>query len=113
MVTPEIKRVVEHYLLAVRRSGVNATRAVVYGSHARGEAGPESDVDVLIIAPEFDGVYDSALIDLLWGLRAHTDSRIEPLAVGERQWREDDTSAIIEMAHREGYELLAPQVVNP
>jgi len=40
--------------------------------------------------PEFDGPYDRHQVDLLWALRASTDSRIEPIAVGERRWREDD-----------------------
>jgi hypothetical protein len=62
----------------------------------------DSDVDVLIIAPEFDEPYDRQRIGLLWELRVSTDSRIEPIAVGERQWREDRSSPLIEMARREG-----------
>ena len=56
------------------------------------------------------GPYDRTRIDLLWTLRAQTDSRIEPIAVGERQWREDTASAIIEIARREGQEIPAPSV---
>jgi len=41
-------------------------------------------------------------IDLLWRLAARTDNRIEPIPCGELQWFEDDTSAIIEVARREG-----------
>jgi hypothetical protein len=42
------------------------------------------------------------------GLRAQTDSRIEPIAVGERQWREDQGSLVLEMARREGQEIPLP-----
>jgi hypothetical protein len=73
-----------------------------------GDAQLDSDVDILVIAPEFYEPYDKSQIDLLWTLRAQTDSRIEPIAVGERQWREDDASAIIEIARREGQEILLP-----
>ena len=59
-----------------------------------------------MIAPEFDGPYDKSRIDLLWTLRARTDSRIEPMAVGERQWREDQGGLILEMARREGQVIL-------
>jgi len=38
----------------------------------------------------------------------YTDSRIEPIAVGERQWREDNSSALIEIARREGQEISLP-----
>jgi predicted nucleotidyltransferase len=96
---------VQGYLVAVRRRGLRASRAILFGSHARGEAGPDSDIDILVIAPEFDAPYDRSQVDLLWAIRAQTDSRIEPIAVGERQWQEDDASAIVEIARREGQEI--------
>ncbi len=42
---------------------------------------------------------------------AQTDSRIEPIGVGERQWREDDVSVILEMARREGQPIPLPTVL--
>jgi predicted nucleotidyltransferase len=107
MVEPAILAAVQEYLTAVRRAGIAASRAVVFGSWARGEGRPDSDVDVLVIAPEFDEPAGRARADLLWALRADTDSRIEPFAVGERQWREDAVSVVIEMARREGVEVPA------
>ena len=108
MVEPAIVKAVQSYVAAVRHNGIKASRAVVFGSCARGDAHPDSDVDVLVIAPEFDGLYDKHRVDLLWELRAQTDSRIEPMPVGERQWREDGTSVILEMARREGQEIPLP-----
>ncbi len=102
MVDPGIVKAVQHYLAAVRRSGLDARQAVLFGSHARGESHPDSDVDILVIAPEFDEPYDKSRVDLLWALRAQTDSRIEPIAVGERQWQSDHASVLIEIARREG-----------
>jgi len=108
MVEPTIVAVIRNYLLAVRQAGVQASRAILFGSHARGEAHSDSDIDILVIAPEFDASYDKEHIDILWQLRAFTDSHIEPIAVGERRWREDDASAIIEIARREGQEIILP-----
>jgi len=107
MVEPAIVETVQDYLAAVRRAGLQARRAVLFGSYARGENVPDSDIDILVIAPEFDASHDRRRVDLLWEIRAQTDSRIEPIAVGERQWREDDASAIIEIARREGLEITA------
>ena len=75
---------------------------VVFGSQATGKADEWSDIDLLVVSPRFDGQRDRRDVDLLWRLAARVDSRIEPIPCGERQWHEDDSSAIIEIARREG-----------
>lgn len=66
-----------------------------------------SDIDLLVISPQFDSMQDRSAINLLWRLTARIDSRIEPIPCGSRQWLEDDSSAIIEVARREGEILQA------
>lgn len=108
MVDRSIEQSVKRYLQAVRQSGIHATRGVLYGSQARGTAGPDSDIDLIVIAPEFDGPVDRAMMERLWQLRAHTDHRIEPIACGEAEWAAPLTArVIIEVAHREGIEIAA------
>lgn len=102
----QILDVVQEYLRAVNRAGIHAVHGVVFGSYARGEARPESDIGLLVVAPEFDAGRDRSLIDTLWIQRIYTDSRIEPIPCGVRQWEEDDSSAIIEVARREGVVVL-------
>ncbi|MBN1874755.1 MAG: nucleotidyltransferase domain-containing protein [Anaerolineae bacterium] len=102
MVESAITRVVQNYLRAVREAGISARFAILFGSYGRGDARPDSDIDLLVVAPEFDGPYDRRQVDLLWALRTSTDSRIEPVAVGERRWRDDDASPLLEVARREG-----------
>jgi len=108
MAEPAIVKAVQNYLTAVQRSGLQARLAVLFGSFARGDAHAGSDIDVLIVAPEFDAPYDRAQVDLLWTLRATTDARIEPFPVGELQWQEDESSMIIEIARREGEDISLP-----
>jgi len=93
---------IRDYLRAVNGAGIHAKRAVLFGSHARGEAGSESDIDIVVIAPEFDGKSDRRLVERLWELRAFTDARIEPVACGEQEWERDDSRIILEIARREG-----------
>jgi predicted nucleotidyltransferase len=96
--------IVRNYLQVVNQAGIHASRAVLFGSWARGEGRPESDIDLVVIAPEFDGQRDRKLVDRLWELRIATSEawRIEPIACGERQWLEEDSSPIVEIARREG-----------
>lgn len=108
MVDQSIEQSIKQYLRAVRQSGIHTTRAILYGSRARGTAGPDSDIDLIVIAPEFDALTDRALIERLWELTARTDHRIEPVACGEAEWAAPVTARVlIEVAHREGVEIAA------
>jgi predicted nucleotidyltransferase len=104
MADQSILNLVRDYLRAINQAGIRASRAILFGSWARGEARSDSDIDVVIIAPEFDGHRDRKLVNRLWELTASIPGawRIEPIACGERQWQEDGTSPIIEIARREG-----------
>jgi predicted nucleotidyltransferase len=102
MVDESVVTKVRTYLRSVQDHGLTVRFGVVFGSQAAGRAGPWSDIDLLIVSPRFDGVRSRRDVDLLWRLAARADSRIEPIPCGERQWQEDDSSAIIEIARREG-----------
>ena len=108
MVDRSIEQSVRNYLAAVRETGIRAKRAILYGSRARGTAGPDSDIDLIVIAPEFDQLSDRGLVERLWQLRSSTDHRIEPVPCGEAEWEAPLTGRpIIEIAHREGIEIAA------
>jgi predicted nucleotidyltransferase len=79
---------------------------VVFGSQAKGQPNQWSDIDLLVVSPQFDGPRQRRDIDLLWRLAARTDSRIEPVPCGERQWQEDTSSAIVEIARRDGQQIV-------
>lgn len=102
MVDEAVVQSIRCYLAALNARGIPVRRGVVFGSHARGTADLWSDIDLVVISPLFDGARDRRLIDLLWRTTVSTDSRIEPIGVGERQWLEDGASPIIEVARREG-----------
>ena len=69
MVDQSIENIVKRYLRAACDVGIHATRGVLYGSRARGTATAESDIDLIVIAPEFDHAPDRSLIERLWQLR--------------------------------------------
>jgi len=102
MVDQSIIEAVRKYLLTLRDQGLPVRHGVIFGSYATGKSHQWSDIDVVVVLPKFDKAYRRQELDLLWRTTAKTDSRIEPVPCGERQWVEDDSTAIIEIARREG-----------
>lgn len=102
MVAAAIQQVVRDYLHAAADAGIPARRAVLFGSQARGDAHELSDIDLVILSSALEPPRSHELIAALWRLRIHTDSRIEPIACGEKEWETDDSRIILEIARREG-----------
>jgi len=102
MVTQSIIDIARFYLRLVNENGIPVSFGVLYGSQARGTAREDSDIDLLVVSSHFDGhkTYDE--VSKLWRLTASSDNRVEPVPVGEREWLEDDSRAIVEIARREG-----------
>ena len=101
MVEQAIVEDVKCYLASLPRFGIHASRAALYGSFARGEDNADSDIDLVVIAPEFDGRRDVSLVKALWRATA-SDDRIEPIPCGEKEWESGDGRPILEIARREG-----------
>ncbi len=102
MVDEAITRIVLNYIEEARNAGIMVSYALLFGSYARGEATPESDLDVIIVCPELDQPDTETVINLLWELRAKTDSRIEPVPIGLQTWESGPDSIITDIARREG-----------
>ena len=102
MVDPTIISLVQTYLRNLADSGIASRMGVIFGSHASGHPGKWSDIDVLVVSTAFDAPFPRRNIDSLWHVAARTDSRIEPIPCGSRQWIEDGITPIIEIARREG-----------
>lgn len=102
MVNESVLNGVRKYLRALQEQGFSVKFGVVFGSQVAGMADTWSDIDLLVVSPRFDDQRNRDDINLLWRLAARTDNRIEPIPCGERQWLEDDASAIVEIARREG-----------
>ncbi|MHB1399315.1 MAG: nucleotidyltransferase domain-containing protein [Trichloromonadaceae bacterium] len=107
MLAQDVLRVVRKYQDALKAAGIVTDFVVVFGSQATGKAHEWSDIDLLVVSAQFDGMTDRRGINQLWRLAAQVDSRIEPLPCGAQQWRDDDASALIEMARRQGMILKA------
>ena len=105
MVEESIIESVRRYLHALHSSGLGVRFGVLFGSWASGKADTWSDIDLMVVSSRFDRPSSRKDIDLLWHVAARSDSRIEPIPCGLEQWEHDTSSAIIEIARREGTQI--------
>jgi predicted nucleotidyltransferase len=104
MAEESVLEVIRQYSRRLQDAGICVDRIVVYGSHAKGKPHEWSDIDVVVVAPEFDKPHDMTLIEKLWFAAEATDVRIEPVACGVEEWKTDNGRPILEIARSEGIE---------
>jgi predicted nucleotidyltransferase len=102
MVDLPVVEAIKRYLAILPREGIHPSRAVLFGSFARGEEKETSDIDLIVIAPEFDAPPDRLLIKRLWIARGSADTRIEPIPCGEKEWQTEQGRPILDVARRDG-----------
>lgn len=80
--------VAKRYIKELRKNKIRVTRAYLYGSHANGRAHRYSDIDIVVVSPQFTGyrLMDSYNIARL---RRTIDLRISPLAYHPRDFKKD------------------------
>ncbi len=70
---PEITDIIARYCAQLRALGIRVDQAILFGSHARGEAKDGSDIDVLIVSSDFESL--------------NTRERMEQLGTAARLWQ--------------------------
>jgi uncharacterized protein len=107
MVDPAIIEKIQKYLRNLAERGIQANFAVLFGSQITGQTHPYSDIDLVIVSPKFDEAITRDNINTLWRVAARTDSRIEPIPCGQKQWQSDTGIPIFEIARQEGQTVYA------
>jgi predicted nucleotidyltransferase len=102
MAEEAIIKSVKNYLNYLKDNGFNVSFGVLYGSRATGTATEFSDIDLIVVSPDFDKNVKCRTIDKLWQLAGRTDYRIEPIPCGLERWEKDDYTPIIDIARNEG-----------
>jgi predicted nucleotidyltransferase len=99
-------------MAAVIHQVIPGSEVRLFGSRARGQAGPDSDIDLLITAPDswLEHHHRFAVLNDLWEQLAQADVSLDLLLYSEsecearRHWR----SHVIGRAYREGKLLNGP-----
>ncbi len=81
MAQKEIYEIARLYKSRLERT-IHPIKLILFGSHARGNPGPESDIDIAVVVDRIEGDY----LDFqarLWHTGREVDDRIEPVLVIE------------------------------
>jgi uncharacterized protein len=93
---------VQKYLNFLKDNGFDVSFGILFGSQVTGTATELSDIDLIVVSPDFDKKIECRTLDKLWQLAGRTDNRIEPIPCGLERWEKDDWTPIIEIARKEG-----------
>ncbi len=104
MAKQDIVNSIVAYVNLVRSQGIKVSKVLLYGSHARETAGPDSDIDIALISPQFgkDRVEEGQfLFRYAWRI----DARLEPIPISEKDWQENNSSTMIYEIRKNGVEI--------
>jgi predicted nucleotidyltransferase len=85
--------------------GYELNDVIIYGSRGRGDYDAESDVDIIIVSPDFQGedYYDRATdIDFSWDIERYPIPDIIPLTLEEFEHRRTAEGDVVREADRDG-----------
>jgi predicted nucleotidyltransferase len=75
----------------------------LYGSYARGDYRPGSDVDVMILLEDYNNYWDEIkrTSELIAGISLNYDLLVSRVIMSEEKWKRSDTP-LLKNIHREG-----------
>ena len=94
-----IKEIANAIKTFLNNRDIRVDKIVVFGSYARGNYSPDSDLDIAIISSDFDGKDIFQKADMIKGLNWHLVERFvfpfDIITVSDKEWRES-SSLIVE-----------------
>jgi uncharacterized protein len=103
----EAIRVIKEFVKAVKRKGITIDRVILYGSYAKGNVRPDSDIDVAVISKDFgkDRVEEGMV---LFRIAGKIDPRLEPVPFSTKMYEDDTWIPLIHEIREKGEELRIP-----
>lgn len=85
------------------REKYRITQAIFFGSRARGEHFADSDYDIVLVSPDFRGIFFSQRSALMYDFWTHWPTEIEPLCYTPEEFEiKKNQIGIVSEAIKEG-----------
>lgn len=76
----DVEAVIRDFAEALKEQGLKVDKIILFGSQARGDAGEDSDIDLLVVSPDFAKMPFLRRLEVLGTAIAKVRKPIEPLA---------------------------------
>ncbi len=107
MVEQRIIEIAKSYINELKNNGIEITAAYLYGSHTTNQATVESDIDILLVSPQFENQDEESILAKIWFSKIRTENRIEPILINSNRFERDDYSPIIALVKEQGILIAA------
>jgi predicted nucleotidyltransferase len=102
---PEITAIIARYCAQLRTLVIRVEQAILFGSHARGEAKDGSDIDVLIVSSDFASLNTRERMEQLGTAAARLWQPIEALACTPAELLQVEPATLLEEILQTGVQV--------
>jgi predicted nucleotidyltransferase len=98
---------VSKFLQLLKQQGFNISRAILFGSYAKGKANPNSDIDIAVVSTQFGRDVTEEMM-MLRKIALKVDSHIEPVPLCPEDLN-DNFSTLAQEIKKHGIEIAITQ----
>jgi hypothetical protein len=91
----ELAGIIEQYRSVLTTMGIHVEKVILYGSYAQGKAREESDIDLIVISPDFEGKDVRQRLEILGVAAARILEPVQALGVTTAEIESEETSFFI------------------
>jgi predicted nucleotidyltransferase len=91
----ELAGIIDQYKSVLSTLGIRADRVILYGSYAQGKAREDSDIDLIVISPDFEGKDIRQRLEILGVASARIMEPVQSMGVTPAEIESDETSFFI------------------
>lgn len=91
----QIRRIIDRYRRSLERA-IQVHRIILYGSYAYGRPHGGSDIDLVVISPDFKGMHPLERLEFLSLARRKTMDPIEALGYTPEEFRRAKSSVLLD-----------------
>lgn len=96
VLSEQTEKIAQKYVRKVQSLGIKVSDALIFGSQVNGKAGPNSDIDLAIVSPEFGKSKHRELVKLFKLIDLET-KKVEPIPISSQELEDEYDPLILEI----------------